>query len=153
MATTVRTTTATPEKVFEVLSDPDSYGYWVVGSRFIRDADPGFPAVGTKFHHQVGVGPIHINDHTEVLESERPRRLVLKAKARPAGMAKVSLDLLRTTDGTKIVMNEEPASLFSRIMHNPAADLLLHGRNVESLRRLAELAEARGSGGRAQPPG
>ena len=145
MSKTVRETTASPERVFEVLSDPENYGHWVVGSRFIRGADPGFPATGTRFYHQVGFGPIRINDNTEVLESDPPRRLVLKAKARPAGVARVELDLVRLTGGTKIVMREEPASPMSRLAHNPAADLLLHGRNVESLRRLAELAEKPGN--------
>ena len=45
---------APPERVFEVLSDPESYGHWVVGSREIRGADPGFPGLGTKFDHSVG---------------------------------------------------------------------------------------------------
>ena len=72
-----------PERVFEVLADYRSYGYWVVGSRKMRGMDPGFPAAGTRFHHQVGVGPLHLNDHTQVLEVDQPRKLILKAKARP----------------------------------------------------------------------
>ncbi len=49
---------------------------------------------------------------------------------------------------TLVEMREEPASPLGRIGHNPVADLLLHGRNVESLRRLAELAET----GKPSPP-
>jgi len=44
MAKNHTTMHATPDRVFAVLSDPDSYGHWVVGSRHVRDADPGFPA-------------------------------------------------------------------------------------------------------------
>jgi len=40
-----------PADVFSVLSDPAAYGDWVVGSRRIRGADAGFPAVGTKTRH------------------------------------------------------------------------------------------------------
>ncbi len=29
-----------PEAVWEALADPGDYGYWVVGSKLIRDADP-----------------------------------------------------------------------------------------------------------------
>ena len=36
-----------PSRVFEVLADPRSYAYWVVGAHKIRDADDGWPAVGT----------------------------------------------------------------------------------------------------------
>ncbi len=71
-----------PADVFSVLSDPEAYGDWVVGSRRIRGADAGFPAVGTRFHHQVGVAPLVLNDHTEVLENQSPNRLVLRAKTR-----------------------------------------------------------------------
>src|SRR5688500_739715 len=83
---------APPERVFAVLADWRSYGDWVVGSRKIRGADPGFPAAGTRFHHQVGVGPLHLNDHTSVLEVEKPRKLILKAKARPLGTAVVDME-------------------------------------------------------------
>ncbi len=84
-----------PERVFEVLADYRSYGHWVVGSRRMRGMDPGFPAAGTRFHHQVGVGPLHLNDHTQVLEVDQPRKLILKAKARPfLGTAVVDLTLL-----------------------------------------------------------
>ena len=82
-----------PERVFAVLADWRSYGDWVVGSRFMRGADPGFPAAGTRFHHQVGVGPLHLNDHTKVLEVDQPRKLILKAKARPLGTAIVDITI------------------------------------------------------------
>ena len=62
-----------PEAVWAVLARPESYGYWVVGSKVIRDADAAFPAVGTKLHHTIGVGPLTLSDHTEVLEAEPPR--------------------------------------------------------------------------------
>jgi uncharacterized protein YndB with AHSA1/START domain len=81
MARNQRLIAASPERVFSVLSDPDSYGHWVVGSETIRDADEGWPAVGTRFHHRVGWGPIKVNDHTEVLAVDAPNRLQLKATA------------------------------------------------------------------------
>jgi uncharacterized protein YndB with AHSA1/START domain len=57
-----------PEQVFAVLADPAAYADWVVGSDTIRDADPTWPAVGSKFHHRVGIGLLKVNDHTEVVE-------------------------------------------------------------------------------------
>ena len=141
MSITERLVHASPEAVWSVLADPDAYAYWVVGSKDIRDADPSWPADGTRFHHTVGVGPLSIKDHTEVVRAERPYRLLLHAKARPAGRAKVELLLVPRGNDTLVEMREEPASPLGRLGHNPVADLLLHGRNVESLRRLAELAE------------
>lgn len=132
---------AQPEDVFAVLADPDSYGDWVVGSKEIRGADDGFPASGTRFYHRVGFGPIDISDNTEVVESQPPHRLVLHAKARPMGVARVELAMVPQDGGTLVEMREEPISPVSRLMHNPLADFLLHGRNVEALRRLKRLAE------------
>ena len=137
-----------PERVFAVLADWRSYGDWVVGSRFIRGADPGFPAVGTRFHHQVGVGPLHLNDHTTVLEVDQPRKLVLKAKARPLGTAVVDMTLEPHNGGTRVVMREDPGDTLSAFVFNPLTHLLVRGRNVESLERLKRLAEKRPDIGR-----
>lgn len=147
---------APPERVFAVLADWRSYGDWVVGSRTIRGADPGFPAAGTRFHHQVGVGPLHLNDHTSVLEVDQPRKLILRAKARPLGTAIVDLTL--ETDGnggTKVTMREDPGDSLTAIVFNPITHLLMRGRNAEALDRLKRLAEERPDVGRVVdvPPG
>ncbi len=135
---------APPERVFAVLADWRSYGDWVVGSRFMRGVDPGFPAAGTRFHHQVGIGPLHLNDHTKVLEVDQPRKLVLRAKARPfLGTAIVDLTLERRDGGTNVTLREDPGDALTAFVFNPLTHLLVRGRNVESLRRLKELAEHR----------
>ena len=72
MATTHQQISAPPERVFAVLSDPQSYGDWVVGSDTIRDADSAWPDAGSRFYHRVGAGPLKLNDHTEVLEVDPP---------------------------------------------------------------------------------
>ncbi|HYH48339.1 MAG TPA: SRPBCC family protein, partial [Acidimicrobiia bacterium] len=90
MARTEATIQATPERIFEVLMDPDCYGEWVVGSKYIRGADPDWPAVGSRFHHVVGVGPLSISDHTKIEEIDPPRLLKLRARARPLGTALVT---------------------------------------------------------------
>lgn len=131
---------ASPERVFAVLAAPDSYAYWVVGSDVIRDADAGWPAVGTRFHHRVGWGPLKVNDHTEVIASDPPRRLELHAKARPLGTAHVVLELERRGGGTLVTMIEEAGDRFTRLVFFGLTHLIVRGRNKESLRRLEELA-------------
>ena len=143
MSRTQRQIDAAPERVWAVLADPDNYAYWVVGSRDIRKAEPGFPAPGTSFHHTLALGPLHLKDHSSVVEAEPPRLLVLHVKGRPLGRARVRIELEPREGGTRLTMFETPVSLFARLGHNPLADLLLHGRNVEALRRLAELAEGK----------
>jgi uncharacterized protein YndB with AHSA1/START domain len=140
MSVTVAKLAAPPDRVWSVLADPYSYGEWVVGSDTIRDADPTWPAEGSKLHHRVGVGPLKVNDNTEVLESEPPCRLVLQARTRPLGTARVTFDLAAEGRATRVRMIEEPGDPLSRIFHNPIADRLLHKRNTETLRRLARLA-------------
>ena len=63
---------ASAAAIWAALADPDSYGFWVVGSKLIRDADPTWPAPGTKFHHTIGIGPFTVNDHTCSLQAKAP---------------------------------------------------------------------------------
>jgi hypothetical protein len=121
----------------------------------MRGADPGFPAAGTRFHHQVGVGPLHLNDHTQVLEVDQPRKLVLKAKARPLGTAIVDVTIEEEGHGSRVTMREDPGDTLTAFVFNPLTHLLVRGRNVESLQRLKRLAEQRPDIGREVdvPPG
>lgn len=144
MARTSETIDTSPERVWEVLADPSSYGTWVVGSKHIRRADPDWPAPGSRFHHTVGIGPIHIKDSTEVLEADPGRHLKLRARARPTGIAHVELTLRAVNGTTEVEMTEFPVQGFAKLVHNPLQDKLIHVRNVESLRRLKALAERPG---------
>jgi uncharacterized protein YndB with AHSA1/START domain len=134
---------ASPRRVFKVLVDPRAYAYWVVGSKKVRGVDPDWPAVGSAFHHAVGFGPLKFKDATRV-EALRTRRLIqLKAKARPLGTARVRVELRRHGRGTTVTMTEGPGDRVSAILFNPLVDVLIHGRNAWSLRRLKGLAEGR----------
>lgn len=141
MASTSIQVGATAERIFEVLSDPRSYADWVVGSKDIRHWDPEFPAQGTSFHHTFMIGPVPIKDSTSVLEVEPPRRLVLRARARPTGVAHVAVELSPRDGGTHVTITEWPVEGLPARLHNPLQDKLIQLRNVESLRRLKRLAE------------
>jgi uncharacterized protein YndB with AHSA1/START domain len=133
---------ATPREVFAVLSDPHRYPEWVVGAAGLRDYDADFPAVGSRFHHKVGSWPVGLNDHTEVLEHDPPRRIALKAKARPLGTATIVIDLIESAGGTELTMEEVPGDrLTSLVAGNPLADAVLRARNAEALTRLKRLVE------------
>jgi uncharacterized protein YndB with AHSA1/START domain len=134
---------APPERLFEILSQPRSYAYWVIGSRAIRDADEQWPAAGARLHHTVNIGPLRLRDHTKVEEVEPERFLQLKAKARPFGTARVKLELARADGGTRVTMVEDAANAVTAFVFSPLVHLLVRWRNVHSLERLAELAEGR----------
>ena len=141
MATVTRRMTVPPQRVFDVLSDPKSYQHWVVGASEVVDSDAGWPAVGTTFEHRVGIWPLRVADHTRVVDSEPPRMLKLAAKARPLGTATVIMEMEPDGAGCIVRMTEGPRDRFTAALFNKASEPLIKLRNVESLRRLANLAE------------
>lgn len=141
MATSSTHVAATPDEVWSVLADPWSYATWVVGTVKIRDADPTWPAVGSKLYHAVGAWPLLIQDDSEVLESEPSRRLVMQARGWPAGEARVELVLHAEGAVTRIGMLEEPTHGPGAWVHNPVLDMVLTRRLDECLDRLRRLVE------------
>lgn len=141
---------APPAKVWAELADGWMYTGWVVGATHIRDVDGNWPAVGAELHHQVGAWPLVVSDSTAVVESDPPRRLVLQARAWPMGEAKIVLTVEPDGEGSLVCMAEAPTDGPGRWLHNPVQDALLRRRNMESLERLASIAENRPSPG---PPG
>jgi uncharacterized protein YndB with AHSA1/START domain len=127
-----------PDQVWAILADPMRYAEWVVGAKEVRGFEGDWPARGARFHHTVGLGPIQLRDDTSVLESSPPRRLVLRARARPLGHARVALELTQSGVGTRVVMTEEPTSPVASLMQK-VLDPVIHSRNVEALRRLERL--------------
>lgn len=138
-AITTRELPVAPDEVWQLLADGRRYADWVVGASHIRDVEPGWPAVGSKFHHTVGVWPLHLRDSTVVEECEVGRRLVLEARARPFGRARVEIALEGVPSGTRVVMSEEARSPAIARWTNPVLAPLIHVRNVEALRRLSTL--------------
>ena len=143
MSTNRHTIAASPEEVFAVLADAHSYEHWVVGCDDIRAVEGDWPAAGSKFFHTVGVGPLKTSDNTKVLEVEAPHKLVLEARARPAGIAKVIFRLVPVEGGTDVSIEEYPIRGVAKTIHNPLQDGLIKVRNVETLRRLEKQVEQR----------
>jgi uncharacterized protein YndB with AHSA1/START domain len=140
MDTITRTVDATPEDVFAVLADGWSYAGWVVGNTHIRNVDPTWPAVGSCIHHSIGAWPLLIEDTTKVLEVEAPHRLVLEARVRPIGVARVTFRVEARGRRTAVTMTEEAVSGPARALDNAVTGGLLHARNAESLNRLFDIA-------------
>jgi uncharacterized protein YndB with AHSA1/START domain len=132
---------ASPQKVFELLSDPRTYAYWVVGSREIRAADPNWPEAATAFDHTVGVPPFVIKDDTRVLSALAPVMLELRANGGPLGSALITLQLQPEGNGTRVTMIEDPVERWRAIALGLPGHFLIKARNAESLRRLKQLGE------------
>jgi uncharacterized protein YndB with AHSA1/START domain len=143
MAVNERTMKATPDAVWDILADGWLYPLWVVGASRMREVDDHWPQVGARLHHSVGTWPLLVDDYTEVVDVTPGALLTLRAKARPTGTAAVTIRLEPTGADTRVVMEEDvvagPAALLPKLLR----DVPLTWRNVESLRRLAYVAERR----------
>ena len=71
MATNRITVDASPEDVFDVLSDAHSYAGWVVGASEVRGADASWPDARASFSHTQGVPALGLRDSTTVIETLR----------------------------------------------------------------------------------
>jgi len=143
MSRNTRTIKTTPDKVWGVLADGWLYPLWVVGASRMRDVDAEWPDVGARIHHSVGAWPLLLDDNTEVLDCEPGHLLEVRARSWPAGEARVVLRLTEVDGGTEVVMEEDVESGPARLVPKPVRTPMLAWRNVESLRRLAFLAERR----------
>lgn len=153
MDTTTRVFACTPDDVFGVLADGWSFANWVVGAARIRAVDDGWPEPGSRIHHSVGVWPALISDTSSVLEWNPPHHMTLTVRAWPAGQGKVTLECTPESGGTLVTMSEDVTTGPARLVPGPVRRPFLHVRNLESLRRLAYLAEHRTPQGEAAPGG
>jgi hypothetical protein len=146
MSRNVRVLQCAPDDVFAVLENGWLYPSWVVGASRMRDVDEAWPSPDARLHHSFGVWPALIDDKTESLVWDPPRRAVMKARGWPVGEARVTLDVKpRGADGCVVRIQEEPVSGPALLVPAPVMDALLHWRNTETLHRLAYLAEGIGA--------
>ncbi len=133
----------TPDRVWAVLSDGWLYPVWVVGATRMRDVEGHWPQVGSKLHHSAGVWPAVVNDNTEVLECDPGRFLKLRARGWPFGEAEVAITLSPAGAHTLVTIEETAVSGPGGRIPKPLEYLAIRPRNVETLRRLAHVAENR----------
>lgn len=143
MSVNERLVDAPPQAVWNVLADGWLYPLWVVGATRMRAVDDNWPEVGSRIHHSAGVWPLVVNDNTEVVAREPLTRLQLRAKGWPLGEADVVIELAPQGAGTCVRIYEDAAEGPGRLIPEPLRNPLLKWRNVETLRRLAFVAEGR----------
>jgi hypothetical protein len=142
--TVERNTSASRQRVWDVMADGWTYSQWVVGNSRMRAVDPHWPDAGSTIHHSIGVWPALLNDSTVVLSSSPLRELVLLANGRPFGKARVTLRLFDTdAGGCRIEMSEVPASAPLSWLPDSVGLAWAFPRNRECTWRLAAMAERR----------
>ena len=143
MSSNVRLMACSPNDVFAVLADGWLYPSWVVGASRMRDVEEAWPAEGSRLHHSFGVWPMLLNDETVVREWDPPRRAVISPKGWPVGEALVTIEVRPRTTGCIVRIQEKAQKGPATLLPSPMLDIYLHARNVETLRRLAFIAEGR----------
>lgn len=147
MSVNVREMSCSPEDVFAVLADGWVFPTWVVGASRMRDVDAAWPAVGSKLHHSFGVWPAVIDDETTVLEWDPPRRMVIQPAGWPLGEARVTVEVKPRGPGIVVRITEKAVKGPGALIPPALLDVGLHIRNIETLRRLAYIAEGRAQNG------
>jgi uncharacterized protein YndB with AHSA1/START domain len=132
---------APPEDVFDVLEDAYAYPRWVVGTRRVRRVDPGWPAVGSHFHHAIGTAAGELHDSSKVIEHDRPRRMALEVRFRPAGIAAVEVDVASDGAGSIVSLTESPMRGLAARVPSIVMEPLLWARNALALQRLRHEVE------------
>ncbi|WP_197381585.1 SRPBCC family protein [Mycolicibacterium mengxianglii] len=142
--TVKRDTTATREQVWSVIADGWTYSQWVVGNSRMRAVDPNWPEVGSTIRHSIGVWPLLLDDVTVVEDCQPMEQLVLLAKGRPFGKARITLRLSDIDGGgCRIEMAEVPVGAPMGWVPNRLALAAAIPRNRECTWRLTALAERR----------
>lgn len=139
-----RETVASRAEVWAVISDGWTYSQWVVGNSRMRAVDAHWPQVGATIRHSIGIWPLVLDDVTVVLDCRPLEQLVLLAKGRPLGKARITLRLFDLEDGgCRIEMAEVPVGIPMGWVPNRLALAAAVPRNRECTWRLAALAERR----------
>ncbi len=136
---------ASPQAVWDVLADGWLYPVWVVGASRMREVEDPWPAEGSRLHHSLGAWPLLINDDTEVVESRPGRLLSLRGRGWPLGEVAIVIHLRPNGAETEVVIEEDVVSGPGHLVPKPVRALALRWRNIETLRRLAYIAERRTS--------
>jgi uncharacterized protein YndB with AHSA1/START domain len=125
--------------VFEYLLDPSTYPRWLIGAEGMDSVDDHWPRPGSRFYHKVGVGPLRVHDHTEVLELHAPHLLRLSVHASTLVRGEVTFHLRGDERSTILCLQEEPEKRLIGNLLRPVLDPLTHVRNHRSLARFARL--------------
>jgi hypothetical protein len=141
MVTVTRAARCTPDAVLRVLADGWSYSTWVVGTARIRAVDPTWPEPGTRILHSVGMWPALLDDETVVRAWDPERSIELQARGWPAGEARVLIEVTPVAVGCLIRITEDADKGPGTLAPRPLRSAVIRPRNVETLRRLALIAE------------
>jgi hypothetical protein len=138
VVTVRRATAAGADPVWAVLADGWRLAAWVVGAARVDAVDPAWPQVDARLRYGIGGWPVVLPGSAEVTVCRPGRELALHGRT-PFG----GVDVRVTVDDGVLVITEDVVSGPARLVPARVRAAAIGARNVETLRRLASLAEAR----------
>lgn len=130
-----------PADVWEVLSDVERYGDWVVGTSRAELDEGQWPELGAALRYEIRIGPLTLRNRTVVRRSEPPGVLELEADSGPLGTARIAMELRPWGEHTLIILDEHPLRGAGGALHNGLLDVAQQVRNRAMLGRLARVCE------------
>jgi len=141
MAVRHRLIRKSPQDVWEVLSDVERYGDWVVGPSRAELDGGRWPELGAALRYEIKIGPLTLHNRTVVRRSEPTSVLELEADSGPLGTARIAMELRPWGEHTLIILDEHPLRGAGGALHNGLLEVAQQIRNRAMLGRLARLCE------------
>ncbi|MFD4528299.1 SRPBCC family protein [Streptomyces sp. NPDC058470] len=141
-----------PGAVWKVLSDPERYKDWVVGTSRSEPDEGRWPELGAALRYEIKIGPLILRNRTLVRRSEPTTVLELEADSGPLGTARIAMELRPWGEHTLIILDEHPLRGTGGSLHNGLMEAALQVRHRTMLSRLARLCEGEESPTRTTPP-
>jgi carbon monoxide dehydrogenase subunit G len=137
---------ASPDAVYDVLSDPTCLGEWVTIQEELEEAPSGDLTAGSRLRQRMKVAGQRFRLSWTVIEADRPSRIVWEGKGPMGSKAKAIYELSGDGDGrTRFsYMNEYglPGGVAGRLAGR--AIRVASGREADrTLKRLKKLVEAK----------
>ncbi|WP_326700786.1 SRPBCC family protein [Streptomyces sp. NBC_01754] len=151
MAVRHRLIRKSPADVWEVLSDVERYGDWVVGTSRAELDEGHWPELGSALRYEIRIGPFTLHNRTVVRCCEPITVLELEADSGPLGTARIAMELRPWGEHTLVLFDEHPLRGAGGALHNGLLELAQQVRNRAMLGRLARLCEGDQGPARTSP--
>jgi uncharacterized protein YndB with AHSA1/START domain len=139
---------ASPDRVYDVLADPDCLGEWVTIQEELEEAPDGDLRAGSKLRQRMKIAGRRFRLSWTVVEADRPNRIVWDGSGPMSTKAKAIYELSGNGDGgtrfSYLNEYELPGGVAGKIAGR--AIVAASGREADrTLKRLKKLVEARQS--------
>jgi carbon monoxide dehydrogenase subunit G len=138
---------ARPERIYELVMDPDRLGDWVTIHAGLRDAPHGELEKGSELTQCLKLAGQRINVHWKVVRADKPKKVEWDGRGPVSSKARVTYGFEPSGDGTCFTYTNEynsPGGPLGRI-----ADRVLAGTSARetdrTLERLKKLVERDGA--------